>query len=265
MGMRIFGARKAPRQSVDRHLGGEGAEKYGAGHRGLGIGVLEPVVKQGEGALDGEGGEDQGRPGIAGSRSSQMVEGQGAADPVMDEDSGQQDEAGADLDDQIAHARGVSAPGAPAPDQQYRGNRGHFPGHEEGDQVAGKDGGDGGSGVDEAGPVLYAVAQMEGVDRAEDGHYVEDVAENQAELVDADAGEGVVEELDAPIGAGGKLQQVDEAEQRQGHHAGALQAPAQQGEEEGSQDHDGGRGQLSHRSSPPRALPPGARSGRQRR
>ena len=48
-----------PRQGIDRQLGGEGGKHDRAGNGRLGIGVLQPVVQEGEGAFDAEGEEDQ--------------------------------------------------------------------------------------------------------------------------------------------------------------------------------------------------------------
>jgi hypothetical protein len=54
-----LGAREAARQRVDRELGGERRQEDRAGDGRFGIGVLQPVVQQREGALDAEGEEDQ--------------------------------------------------------------------------------------------------------------------------------------------------------------------------------------------------------------
>ena len=94
-----LGPRVAPGKRIDGELGGEGAEPDGAAHRGLGIGVLQPVVQEREGAFDADGEEDQGRPQAAEAHGAELDR---ARVRDVEQGAGQQQDTRAHLDDEIA-------------------------------------------------------------------------------------------------------------------------------------------------------------------
>ena len=248
-------AGEAAGEAVDRELGGEGAEDDGAGYRGLGVGVLQPVVQQREGALDAEGEEDQGAAEVVEPRVAEVVEGERPGGVVTDQKAGQQQHAGADLDEEVAHAGAEGALAAAGPDQEDRSYRGELPVNEEGEQVAGENGAHGGADVHGPAGVLQAVPEVEGVDRRDDGGHAEDVSEGEAELVDAGDGEAVVEEGELSGRSRFEGEQVGAAEDRQGEQPELLQPSPQHREQRRPEDHD----------RPGSEVPPGSRDRRERR
>ena len=104
--------------------------------------------------------------------------------------------------------------------------------------------------------MLQTILDVDRVERAEEGHNVEDVAPHQAQLVDPCHGQLVVEQQNLPVGAVVEGQQVDEAGAGQDQQPDLAPDAAQQRDEEGADDQErAGRQVLSHlpplfRSSP---------------
>ncbi len=205
-----FGAGEAARQGVDGELGGERGEHHGAADGGLGVGVLHPVVEQREGGFDAEGQQDPRRAG--GGIEPHELEAQRVGLVVVEQDPAQQDHAGADLHDQVAHPGAESALAAgglvdaTGPDQEHAAEGRELPEDEEGDQVASEGRGDGRARVDEGRDVLERLFDVECVETAEEGGDVEDDAEDAGEAVDADDLEVQAEEV-----GGGDVLELEEA------------------------------------------------------
>ena len=87
----------------------------------------------------------------------------------MEHDACEQDDTRANLDDEIAQAGEIGPLCAPCPDEEDRRDGGPFPEDKEGDEVACKDGSNGGTCVKEGADLLHGVANVPCVDEADKG------------------------------------------------------------------------------------------------
>ena len=240
---------KASCQGVHGHLRGEGAQKHSPRHGGLRIGVLEPVVEQRKRTLDTEG--DENKP-TTQAVEPHIVECQRARLVDVCHGPCKQQHAGGYLEDQVPHAGPIRSLAAARPDQEYGGDRGELPVNEKRDQVTGENRADGAAGVDESGDVLSGVLHAEGEDHADERRDVEDVAEHEAERIDADGRQGVVEDGDLQEITLRNNQQLQEAQCRQKKHVGRARAPAQQRDQQPPEDQErAGRKAIDHSSRRP--------------
>jgi hypothetical protein len=201
-----LGPRIAPGERIDGELGGEGAEPDGAAHRGLGIGVLQPVVQEGKSAFDADGDEDQVRSQAAEAEGAEFDRA-GVGD--VKQGAGQQQDARAHLNDEIAHAGAIGALRAARPDQEDRRDGGQFPEHEKGDQVAGIDRADGPAGIDQRRHLLRCVRHLERVEHVDGGRREEDDSEHGGQPVDPEGRQLEAEELHLAIRA--RIESEDQA------------------------------------------------------
>ncbi len=126
-----------------------------------------------------------------------------------------------------------------------------LPVDEEGDQIAGKDRPHRRTDIDHRRDVLHGVLDVERVDRGQEGREVEDVAEDQAQAVDPDDRELVIEEPHLVQHTRIERQELQEARDRQRHRQPRLPALRQERDEERPDDEDEPGGHdLNHRSSP---------------
>ena len=177
-----FGAGKTARQHIDRGLGGKGAQKNRAGGRGLRVGIHQPRVQEWEGAFNANAEEDQPRgPAI----DAQMPQRQRTSLLVVPRRADQKQQARADVDQEVARARGNSPFALVGPNLEDRANRQQLPEDEERDEIAGKNRTHGRARVQEAGRLLQPIFQMQREERGEEGGHVKEIAKEQAELVNA--------------------------------------------------------------------------------
>src|SRR5690606_16016711 len=80
-----------PRQGVNRHLGGKGAEKYRAGGGGFRVGVRQPVMQKRKPALDAK--SDKNQPAVNACKAN-LVKGEGVAAVAVGNNPRQQQQAG---------------------------------------------------------------------------------------------------------------------------------------------------------------------------
>ena len=216
----LVGARIAPRQGIDRQLGGEGRQHDRPGDGRLGIGVLQPVVQEGEGALDAEGDEDQ----EAAQRldGQRLVKGPAAGLAGTDDRTGEEQHAGQDVDRQIAQAGLVGGIVAGTPDQEDRGDRGQFPEHEEREQVAGEYGTQTGTGIDQTGGIGDAVLLMQPVERIDESGDDEDQAPDPGQTVKAEGFQRETAQRDDPakMVAGRRVEPQAERQHRRDQREG---------------------------------------------
>ena len=97
----------------------------------------------------------------------------------------QEQQARADVDQQIARTRGDGPFALGSPDLKNRANRQQLPEDEEHNEIAGKDRAHGRARVQEAGRLLQTVAQVQRKERGEESSQVKEIAKEQAELVNS--------------------------------------------------------------------------------
>ena len=235
----LVGSGIAPRQRIDGQLGGEGREDHGAGNGGLGIGVLQPVVQEGEGAFDAEGDEDQ----ETAQRLDRecLVEGPATGLAGPDHRTGQQQHAGQDVDGQIAQAGLVGGIIAGAPDQEDRGDRRQLPEHEQGQQVTGKDGAQAGTGIDQSGGIGDAVLLVQAIKPVDEGGDDEDQAPDARQPVEAEGFHRETAQLDEPADMVTRGRIEPQAQRQHRRDQGQALARSMEGEGRGQQAGDNDR------------------------
>ena len=175
-------AREHPRESVDGQLCRKGRQDNRADHRGLRIGILQPVVQEGKGCLDAQRNEDE-----QCARFIQAGEGRDrkvAARLVHIANASQQQDAGQNLDAQIPHGGEISSARPCPQNQEDRCNGRQFPEHEQGHHVAREGRRDGGPCIGNRHTVLQTVVCVPRIDRVQQRREQECEAENVAEIVD---------------------------------------------------------------------------------
>ncbi len=100
-----------------------------------------------------------------------------------DEHTGQEQQTGYDLDDQIAQARGERPRRSPCPDEKHGAEREHLPEQKEGEQIARENGADGAAGIDQAGCMLHGIANVQRKHDADEGGEVEQNTEQSTQGV----------------------------------------------------------------------------------
>src|SRR5690606_33055756 len=91
--------------------------------------------------------------------------------------------AGGELDQEVAHSGSIRALAAPCPDEEYRGDCGELPEHEEREQVARKNGAERRAGVGKPRGRLNGVSHMQAVDGGKERRDQEHPAEDEAPAV----------------------------------------------------------------------------------
>ena len=177
-----FGAGKTTRQHIDRGFGSKGTQEDRASGRGLWVGIHQPRVQEWKGAFNANAEENQPRgPAI----DAQMPQRQRTGLLVVPRRADQEQQTRADVDQQVARARGDGPVALAGPDLKDRRNRQQLPKDEEHNEITGKDRAHGRARVQEAGCLLQAVAQVQREQRGEEGSQVEEIAKEQAELINA--------------------------------------------------------------------------------
>ena len=117
-------AAEAAREAVHRRLGGEGRQEQGAGGGGGRVGVDDPVVEDREADLDAEGQEDQ-----PGGHGVQLhgAEGEGPGVRVQERGAEEQQEARADVGQEVAPSRSPRLGGTRGPDLEDAGDGQELP------------------------------------------------------------------------------------------------------------------------------------------
>ena len=139
-------------------------------------------MKEREAAFDPNRDEDQ--PAAEPVEADKLERGRsGGVD--ADQNPRQEDEAGEDLDEQIAHAGAVGALGVAPENEKDGAKRQQLPENEERDQIAGEDRAERAPRIEQAGDVLAGVLDVSGEEKGDEGGERKEIAEEQAELVDA--------------------------------------------------------------------------------
>ena len=149
----------------------------------------------------------------------------------MQNHAGEQDDARAHLDNEIAHAGGVGTFRAAGPDEEHRGYRRQLPEDEKGDQIADEHGGNPGTGVDHRGGVLEPVALVHAVDDVDEGDEKEDRAEDHGKLVDAHQGQRIAEDFRLAVDPVAEAPELPPAKHGKGQHIGVAPLPPQEGDQ----------------------------------
>jgi hypothetical protein len=242
-----LGAGETARESINAELGRERGEYDGAGHGGLRIRVLQPVVQQRQRALDADRGEHQR---AARALQTDAAERKRAAGIHVERGAGKEQHARAELDDDVTHAGTICPLGAARPDQQHRGDRRELPPDEQREEIAGKDRPQRRPAVDQRRDVLGRILDVQRVERREEEREDEHVAEEKAQAVDAHERERLPEQLELSELPVGQQQQPDENGRRQRQQVRCAQAPPDERHERGAQNRQQGDRDISAHSNP---------------
>ena len=243
-----LGAGVAARKRIHRELGGEGREPDRPGDRGLGIGVLQPVVQQRECTLYSEGEENQ--P-AARRADAKQIEPDRAARLEMHHRASEQQHAGCELHQQIAHRSAPRPFRAPRPDEHDRSRRRELPVDEQRDQVAGEHRAERAAGIRERRDLLVRIILVQRVDDVEQRGDREDVAESEAQTIDTHQHQRLAQEAWLHVFARRHHHEVGESEHRQRKHPHRANAATQERYRERPENQDQrGRELNAHSSSP---------------
>jgi len=182
-------------QRVDRHLGRERRQEYGARHGRFGVRIGGPVVQQREHAFDPERDEDQQRARTIQSEVRRVERDRPGLVRVQ-YDPREQDHARGELHDEVAHPGAVGPFRLTGPDQEHRTDGEDLPEHEQRDQVTRKDGPDRAARVHQGSGLLGRAAHPECVDQANQCGEVEQITEEQTERIDSHDGQFVSEQAE---------------------------------------------------------------------